>query len=269
MKYFQILLKRAGILFLLFAALSFTGCDGDDSGSSQTDFQYFPLAVNNSWDYNVTTEGNTINDRLEVVSATANSFQLESTPAVPNGIMTNVLSNGTLSSSNGTLKGTGALDFNFLGLENLNINVQNAALYDQNAAVNTTLFTTTGSSTQSLQGFNLEIEYTATTIQQEDVASMAINGTTYSDIIHSQLIINAKVGSPLTVSGFTTVVNVMPAQDVFIVDNYWAKDVGLIKSDSQFSYQLADLSAFQISLPFPENTEVLTVQTLTSFSVNQ
>ncbi len=268
MKYFQLLLKRAGILFLMVAALLFTGCDSDDSGGTQTDFQYLPLSVNNTWDYNVTTEGSTLNDRLEVVSASANSFQLEATPTVPNAIMTNVLSNGALTTSNGKLMGTGALDFNFLGLENLNINVQNAALYDQNAAVNTTLFTTMGSSTQSLQGFNLEIEYTATTIQQEDVASMAVNGMTYNDVIHSQLIINAKIGSPLTVSGFTTVVSVMPAQDVFIVDNYWAKDVGLIKSDSQFSYQLADLSAFQIPLPFPENNEVLTVQTLTSFSVN-
>lgn len=260
--------KKASILCLALTALTFTNCDSDDGGSAQSDFQYFPLQIANSWIYDVDTEGVVVTDVLEVTSNTGTSFELTATPAVANALMTGVLSNGTLTAENGKLSGSGSLNFGFQGIDNLDIEVNNAALYDQNAAVNTTLSTTTGSASQTAQGVTLEINYTATTVQQADVSSMMVNGVTYSDVIHSQLIVNASIVSPITVAGFTTNISIMPAQNVFVVDNYWAKDIGLIQSDSQFSYQLADLSALPVALPIPTSQEILTVQTLTSYMVN-
>jgi hypothetical protein len=268
MNKFSPLLQKASLLCFAFAALTITSCDSDDDGAAQNNFQYFPLEVANSWFYDVDTEGVVVTDALEVTSSTGNSFELTATPAIANALMTGVLSNGTLTAENGKLSGTGSLNFGFQGIDDLNIEVNNAALYDQNAAVNATLSTTTGSASQSLQGIIIDINYTATTVQQATMNSMVVDGTTYTDVLHSQLIVNASIGSPITVAGFTTVISVMPAQNVFVVDNYWAKDIGLIQSDSQFSYQLADLSALPVTLPIPVSQDILTVQTLTGYVVN-
>lgn len=245
-----------------------TSCEGDDAANAGTNFQYFPLTVANSWDYDVTTASTIVTDVLVVSSSSGASFELDSTPVVANALMTGVLSNGTLTGTGGKLLGTGSLDFSFQGIDDLNVDVENAALYDQNATPNQVLFTTNGSSTQSLQGIDINITYTATTIQKAAVANMMVEGASYNDVIHSQLIINATIGSPITVAGFTTNVSIMESQDVFIVDNYWAKDIGLIKSNSQFSYQLVDLTGLPVTLPIPANSSVLTVQTLTNYNIN-
>lgn len=268
MKINKTIFNRLSLIGIAVICFALTSCDGDDSGNAQTDFQYFPLAANNSWNYDVTFDGAVFSDELQVFNSSGDSFQLSANPTPPNALMTNVLSNGRLTASNGKLVGTGEVIFSFQGINDLNISVTNAALYDQNASANTTLSTTVGSSSQSLSGFDLDINYSAKTIQQASLENLSVEGTTYQDVIHSQLIINASISSPITVGNLTTSVNILDSQDVFVVDNYWAKDVGLIKSESQFSYQLVDLSAFNVTLPLPESGDNLSIQTLTSYTVN-
>ncbi|MGB5980637.1 MAG: chorismate synthase [Nonlabens sp.] len=253
------------ILTCLFCAflLILSSCSSDDSNGSND--IYFPLEVGNEWEYSVTTDGNTFIDVLRVASVTGETYQMEVEPALPAAIMSSVLSNATLQQDGGRLIGTGSLTFDLFGLDNLDFTVTDAALYDQNESQGTTLTSVDGSLTRPIQGFDLVIDYTATTVQQESLENLSVGGVVYSNIIHSQLIINVEIGTTASFGGFDIPVVIMPAQDVFVIDNYWAQDVGLVRSTNNFSYTLSDFSSFGVALPFPQTADILTVQELDEF----
>ncbi|MDP5100380.1 MAG: chorismate synthase [Nonlabens sp.] len=252
---------------LLSIAILLTACTSDDS-ASDTSFSYLPLSVNNSWTYDVTTGTTVVTDMLTVNSTTGSRYTLTSNPTPGNGVMTNLLTSGELNEDGGKLVANGSFSLANLGFGNFNVAIVNGVLNDQNAGNGTETFTTSGMFSETVQSFNLVFNYTAKNIQRADLATLTVNGTTYNDVEHSQLIINANIVSPITVANITQNITLMRAQDVIVIDNYWAKDVGLIKSDNQLDYMLEDFSSFGIMLPVPQAADLLSVQTLTSFTVN-
>jgi hypothetical protein len=97
---------------------------------------------------------------------------------------------------------------------------------------------------------------------------MSVNGTAYTDVIHSQLLITASITTDITIVGFTQEIPLLAPQEVIVIDNYWAKDIGLIKSDSQLDYSLEDFSALGVTLPVPQSASILTEQDLTAYTIN-
>jgi hypothetical protein len=257
---------------LAFCLISLVSCDPDDdngnSSSTNTDFSYFPLAVANNWDYDVVTGTDTSSESLTVASVTGNSYTLTANPTTPVGFMTRILSGGALEAVSGKLIGNGTIDFGLQGLNNFNVTITNGTLYDQNASADTELYSTTGSTTQTVQSFDLDINYEVTTVQQAEVAQMTVEGISYTEVIHSQLIINASITTDVSIAGFTQQVPLLAPQDVIVIDNYWAKDIGLIKSENQLDYMLEDFSSLGVTLPVPQSAQILTVQNLTGYTVN-
>ncbi|ARN71044.1 chorismate synthase [Nonlabens tegetincola] len=255
--------------YLLATTLLFiiASCSSDDE-SPRTDFDYFPSSLNSSWNYDVTTDGVVSQDVLTISNETGSSFTLQSNPDPANGLMSTILTSGTLTKESGRLLGSGNLNLSFQGLNDFDISINNAPLYDQNAGANQELFSTTGMTTQPVQGYDLNIVYTARTVQQSDVTSLQVNGSNYSDVLYSQLIVNATITSDVQVAGFTTTVPVMNAQDVIVIDNYWVENVGLIKSDVVFTYQLEDFSSLGVNLPIPSTDRIESNQELTAYTIN-
>jgi hypothetical protein len=182
--------------------------------------------------------------------------------------MTNLLTSGELNEDGGKLIINGTYSLGNLGLGNFNVPIVNGVFNDQNARNGSETFTTSGMFSEMVQNFPLVINYTVKNFQRADVASITVEGTTYTNVEHSQLVINANIVSPITIAGISQNITLMRAQDIIVIDNYWAKDVGLIKSDNQLDYMLEDFSSFGIMLPVPQAADLLSVQTLTSFTVN-
>jgi hypothetical protein len=256
------------ILFAI-CLISIVSCDSsDDEGSvSNNDFKYLPLTVNNSWDYEITTGTDTSTETLSVDSVSGQEYTCTSNPTAAVGFMTRILTSGNLKAESGKLIGNGTVDFGIQGLDNFNVTITDGTLYDQNANARTVLYSTNGSTTQTVQGFDLDINYEAKTIQQASVSQMTVEGVTYTDVIHSQLIINATITTDITIV-VTQQVPLLNSQDIIVIDNYWSKDIGLIKSNNQIDYTLEDFSSFGIALPVPQSASILTEQNLTSFTVN-
>lgn len=255
---------------VLFALLlvSIISCDSSDDERTNNNFSYLPLAVNNSWDYEIATGTDTSSETLTVSSVSGNEYTCTSNPTSAVGFMTRILTSGDLKAESGKLIGNGAIDFGIQGLNNFNVTITDGTLYDQNASPRTELYVTNGSTTQTVQTFDLDITYEAKTVQQASVAQMTVEGVTYTDVIHSQLIINVAITTDVTLAGFTQQAPLLAPQDVIVIDNYWARDVGLIKSDNQLDYMLEDFSSFVGSLPVPQSASILTEQNLTGFTVN-
>lgn len=256
-------MKKLTLLFL--ASITLIACTDDDNGTTRStnDFSYLPLAMDNTWDYDVATGTDLFNDNLEITSVNGASYEMTATPDPANGLMSGVLSSGTLTATSGKLISNGNLDFSFQGLGSYSIPVANGVLYDQNALANEELFNTSGSFQEAIDGFNLDINYTAKTVHIGTVPSITVPAGTFTNVLHSQLIINVSISSQAIVS-----ITLLQPQNVIVVNNYWAQDVGLIKSDNQLNYALEDFSSFGITLPIPQSANILTTQDLTAYTLN-
>lgn len=256
------------ILFSIFL-ISLISCDSsDDEGpGTNTNFNYLPLTINNNWEYEITNGIDTSTETLSVSSVSGNEYSCSSNPSAAVGFMTNVLTGGTLKVESGSLIASGTIDFSLQVLDNFSVTITDGTLYDQNKNPNTELYTTSGTTSQTIQGYEIDVNYEASTKQLANIAQMTVEGVTYTDVIHSQLIINAAITTEITVV-IPQQIPLMTSQDIIVLDNYWAKDTGLIKSDSQLDYMLQDLSSFNLSLPIPQSASILTEQNLISFTVN-
>lgn len=256
------------VLFIATVALLIS-CGGDDDSSNGTaNLDYLPLTVGNNWDYEVVTGTITLNDNLEVTSESNGSYTLTSTPDPANGLMTGFLSSGELSKDPGRLLINGSLGFNFQGVGDFSIDVMNGPIYDQNANPNQEIFSTSGTFNETIDGLDLDINYTATNIQLANEPSITVPAGTYTDVIHSQTIINVTISTDIEILGLTQTITLLDPQDVIVIDNYWAENVGLIKSDNQLEYELEDFSGLGFNLPLPQSADVLTVQSLTTATIN-
>ena len=119
------------ILYAL-CLVAFIACDSsdDDANASNTDFNYFPLSVTNTWDFEIATSTDVSNESLTVDTVTGTEFTLIANPTAPTGFMTRILSGGALKAENGKLIGNGNIDFGLQGLSNFNVAIVNGTLYD-------------------------------------------------------------------------------------------------------------------------------------------
>lgn len=255
------------ITICLIAAITIAACTKEENGTN-TNFSFLPLAVNNNWNYDVTIGTTAATDMLTVATASGTTYTLTANPNPANGVMTNLLTSGDINENQGQLIINGAFSLSDLGLGDFDINIVNGVLNDQNATNGAETFSTSGMFSQTVQNFPLVINYTAKNFQRADVASKTVNGVTYTNVEHSQLVINASIVSPITIAGITQNITLMRAQDVIVIDNFWAQDIGLIQSDNELDYMLEDFSAFGIALPVPQAANILSVQALTSYTVN-
>jgi hypothetical protein len=262
------MIKKLAFAICLISIISCDPSDDDGNNVTNNDFSYFPLNTNNSWDYDIKIGADSSIESLTISSVSGNEYTLTANPEPPTGIMTGILSSGTLRATSGKLIGNGTVDFGFQGLDNLTLEITDGIMYDQNASPDTELYTTSATTTQSLLTYDLDINYEVTSVQQANIAQMSVNGTAYTDVIHSQLLITASITTDITIVGLTQEIPLLAPQDVIVIDNYWAKDIGLIKSDSQLDYSLEDFSALGVTLPVPQSASILTEQDLTAYTIN-
>lgn len=283
------------ISFALFATLFLASCSSDDDGDNNNNDpitgNYMPSTVSDLWTYNV--EGTNSNDSnlnftetdfISVATSTGNGFTLvannNNSPA--SGTMNAILVNGTLARDETTLKFSGDLELpsEFSDFSNTTISLQDVMIYDLNASNNSTLSEVTGSFTQDLdlEGniLPLTVTYTLTTKKISNMNSLTVDGEVFSNIFKGELNISMNVVTSIDLLGLGNPVDydVLATQDVLTIENYFAKDVGLIKSESYITYQLdqgllAVLANLQLDLGIPENLTVENTQEIESYLISE
>lgn len=250
------------------AVIAITACSSDDDASTSTvnNNNYMPMTVNNTWDYDLSDGTNQSTESLEVTAVNSGSYSLTSNPDPAVGFMTNLLSSGELSYDMGQLLINGTIGFDFQGVNNISINLTDATLFDQNASANTVLHTQSDSDSQTIQGIDLDFDYTVSNVQMADQSSITVGSTTYNDVLHTQLIIQLKVTTQVVAGPVVQTVTLLREQDVIVVDNYWASDIGLVQSINELDYELENIPG--VNLPIPQSDNIITNQDLTTYSLN-
>lgn len=241
---------------LLFALLLLIGCSSDDETSNEieTPTNYFPLVVDNEWNFSNTTEeetetssnNETLNVEAEIPIENTTKFQLSSTTDEANFSITSILSSGLVYKENGKMFLTGNLNFNLEEGDNLpdfEIDFEDLVVYDETAFPGSILYNLDEGIT--LPEFN-NITLSATVqIQSTSLGSMEsleVSGITYDNVISSSIIVKIGVTATAIVPPLPIpiTVGILDNQEVVVSTNYFANQVGLIKSETSINVEFND-----------------------------
>lgn len=280
------------ITFIL-GLLLIMGCSSDDDASTETETpnpnpdptpietpsNYFPLVMGNEWNYANTTEDETgtsaTNETLNVEDETlvnnTPKYQLISTADNANFSITSILSSGLVYKENGRLLLTGNFNFDLEeegNLPDFGIDFEDLVLYDENAISGSVLFNLDEGIT--LPEFN-NITISATVqIQSKSLGTLEtleVNGVTYEDVLSSSVIVKIGVTASAIVPPLPIpiTVGILDNQEVVVSTNYFANQIGLIKSETTINVEFNDLGAlFPIDL---DDVFTQVNQELTSYSI--
>jgi hypothetical protein len=222
-----------GLLFLLFCY----SCASEDEDILLSDTNYFPLALDNSWTYENTSTGNsntiTGSENLSISGVNAQNPQRFSfTKTVTNfsGVFTTILSSGEVFKQNGeqTIIFDGEYSV-FLNdeLPSFTIPLSDVTLYDAALIQGDVLYSSLGEVERNINGFPVSLEYEINFAHDGFIDDMTVNGQSYSDVFSSKISLNLSASVFIVFSDFT----ILQKQNASTITNYYAKDIGLIKSD--------------------------------------
>jgi len=276
-------MKSFKLLFLfLFTSLLITSCSSDDDNTDPGEISqpgnYFPSSLNNYWNFDVINTDNTnepvvSTDSLYVASETGSVFTLEvNDNMVANGTMDSFLINGSLTPSENNLIFSGTLELpeeisDFVDFE---INLSNVVLYDTEAALGAELSSNSSTIEQDFNGIPITINYELTTNALGFSESMSLNGEMYSNVITSDIKLNLNVTATIEVFGNPTTIAILESQDVLSITNYYAQAIGLVRSESESSYEISAVAITlfnELEIDVPPSGSGSNVQELSDYFV--
>jgi len=265
------LLYYTSISLLILSLVSCTNNDNDDFVTNSGN--YFPLTLDNYWNYNVTNSNLDLNqtqntrDSLFVSSANNNAFEV-AINGIAKGTMNTILTQMDLSRTSNGLMGTGNIIFPFEGLDDLQIGVNNAIFYNTNIATNETLSSVDGVIEQNIEGLPITTTYNLKTIQGPFSNSLFLNNENYDNVIESSIILELTITTKVEViPGNFVDVLILDTQNVLDIKNHYAKDIGLVRSEALISYHLEDFSQIGITLPLAGSLNATSVEALDTHDV--
>ncbi|MEO0038795.1 MAG: hypothetical protein RIQ59_2006 [Bacteroidota bacterium] len=259
------MMKSKAIIALLLITTLLTSCSQSNNTSGQDDptdaipTVYMPLSNGNYWDYDVqqVTPG-AVNssigiDHLFISNDTlinGVTYKKMKTTAMPNGFFSNTLRNNGVKISGSSLVATGTFNLPFPGLTTpIQISLNNFAFFKENAAANTEISTSSGTLHQTVTAngstYPLDIDYTLKSIAQETFATYTSNGVTYPNVKKSRLILNLRITT--TSSGITA--TLLADQPVLTMNEYFAKNIGNVYTNTYFHYDINADIASQFAVP--------------------
>lgn len=251
-------------------------CSSDDSsaivGNNTSSGEYLPLTTNNYWVYDVQNDlGGSrdsifISGDLQVNNTTYKKF---SSQQMPSGFFSGTINNNGVRKDGDQLTMTGAAMITFFEDLPLSINLQDFVIMKENAASGVALSTETGVLPYQFEEYNFNFNYTLTSTSQGSLATYtAPNGTIYNDVKAVQVKLIVMVNTLIDIGGFSVPVTIMPSQDVVVSTRYYAKNIGVVSSETDIQYELSDFSSFGITLPLPESFSTHEEEVLVNHEAN-
>lgn len=248
--------KIAYTLAALAAVMAFSCGSDDNNNNGNNTAVYLPLDNGNYWVYDTNTQGvdGTVDtsgrDSLYVANDTvigAYTYKKFKTPAAATGFYTGSLSGNGIRLSGSKLLVTGSTSIAVSEDLPLNISIQDFAIFDADATAGTQIGSTSGSFQQTIQGLPLTFTYTLKTTAGNNAASLTVNGETYTNIktVLTTLTLEINIA--------TLGLPILEEQDVVASNQYFAEGVGVVKTSTDITYNLANFSSLGITLPIPQS----------------
>ena len=165
---------------------------------------------------------------------------------MPNGFFSNTLRNNGVKINGSSLVTTGTFSLPFPGLTTpIVINLNNFTFFKDNAPIGSEIGITTGTIQQTVNNYPLDINYTLKAVAQESLPNYTSNNVTYNNVKKTRLLLNLKIST--TNSGVTAIL--LADQTVFTINEYFAKNVGNVYTNTYFHYDINPDIATQFGVP--------------------
>lgn len=267
-------IKKLTLLLSISLFISIS-CSSDDDGIGSGDDvkNYYPLVVENNWDFENTLSSPSqddiiSNEKLSVSNLLddngSDAYELETDNPEGSGPVTLALSQGILMKNASNLVYSGIFNLSLDQLPGVDLDLENVVIYDFSASSGTEIFSETGNLEQSFQNIPLEIVYSITSEMGDSFVNFDVNGVTYEDVINSKLVINLEVRT-IPTSELPFPFTVLQSQDAVVINNYFANNVGLIQSETETTLTFEELPIPGFSM---EDLEFNTLQLLVDYSVS-
>ena len=251
-------MKLPKYLFYFLVSFAIISCSDDDNNDAEeTISNHFPLTVGNSWAYNNETtyqDGASTNSQetLTVESTSEEQgvtyYKLESDASInEKGFFTGILTAGSLIMADNQLIYNGELSVDLSGfgldLDNLSIPLNNIIVFDAEANSGENLTQINDVITRNVNlpqvgTVPFTIEYNLRTVQNEFLNSYTVNEEEFQDVLSAGIIVNLEIS--VSLSGFQ--IPILQSQDAIQMTNYYADNVGLIKSETSINYDFEELN---------------------------
>ncbi|MAN26565.1 MULTISPECIES: hypothetical protein [Mesonia] len=251
-------MKLPKYLFYFLVSFAIISCSDDDNNDAEeTISNHFPLTVGNSWTYNNETtyqDGASTNSQetLTVESTSEEQgvtyYKLESDASInEKGFFTGILTAGSLIMADNQLIYNGELSVDLSGfgldLDNLSIPLNNIIVFDAEANSGENLTQINDVITRNVNlpqvgTVPFTIEYNLRTVQNEFLNSYTVNEEEFQDVLSAGIIVNLEIS--VSLSGFQ--IPILQSQDAIQMTNYYADNVGLIKSETSINYDFEELN---------------------------
>ena len=229
-------------------------CSDEDNGStSKTAHLYFPEADGNYWTYDVAMTEATNRDSLYVLKDTvinSKTYKKLNTKTTPFGFLSSSLNKNGVRAEGNKIYLSGGLGLDFTSALPIEFKLEDFVMFKEDAKANEQLSTASGTVEQAFQGFPLKIDYTLKSVAQPNIASFtAKNGEVYHDIKPVLFTLELKIST--TFSG--TPINILNTQNVVTSTQYYVKNVGVVYTKTEMTYQTPDFAQMGIELPIPQS----------------
>jgi len=250
-----------------------TSCSSDSASSPTEDNSppttYMPLVNGNYWVYDVDNQGTFSRDSLYIANDTiinTVTYKKMKTLTTPTGFFSSTLQNNGVKINGSKLEMTGQFNFSFGLTSPISLGVTDFIFFKENAVANDLLSTTSGTINQTVQTYPLTIDYTLKTICDGSLATYTSNGTTYTDVKKTKVVLNLKIVSYQTVAGIQVPITLMNAQDVITSTQYYSKNIGMFYTNTAINYQLNSIPG--VTLPIPSNGSQTQEEFLSNYHLN-
>jgi len=244
-----------------------TDDDTDDQNDQMEPLSYFSLTAGDQWNYESTTDMNeTTQDTLSVIGDVIIDdvmFKDLEVNMENGGFMTGLFSTGGLREENTILEYSGAISFPLDDMNTIDIEIPLLKLYDESIPQGMLIDQIEQVVEQEIDGTPITVTTVVSSYSQGLNQNVTINGFPFESTINSNLTINATITA--TLLGIT--VTVLEPQDILVVENAYAQNIGLVSSDLNFNYEFVDLSALGITLPFPQTGSGTSQQLVVDYEV--
>lgn len=257
-------------------ALFFMSCSSDDSSANPNEnntptADFLPLQEGNYWVYNVESETAPAGQDHLYISGTetinGKVYDKFLTQEAPMGFYSSSLYNSGVRQEGDKLLVTGQTQFAFAEGVPLDINVTDFVIFKENAVSGQILGTTSGTINQTIEGYDLQINYVLTTTAKGSLATHTAGTHTYNDVKKVETVLNLTISSPVTIGGVQSSVTIMPAQNAVVSTQYYAKEIGVVHVETDINYNLSPF-AQNLPLPVPTSFNDHQEEVLSSYNVN-
>lgn len=263
-------MKKLPIVPTLLLIVFCISCSEGDDLFLNSDVDYFPLEVDNSWTYenqfNQGSENSQSTETLTIETKNQNQYHFNQSEDELVGIFTSMLASGKVFKQNGnqkiTLDGKFNIELNS-DLTNLEFPIDDIVLYDANLSQGNTMSFSSGEFQQEINDLPVNFKFEISSIHKGFSVEKNVNGVNYEDVFISEIRVSLSANVFIVFSSFT----ILQKQEVASITNYYSKDVGLIKSEVSAEIIFEDIPE-QLNVDIPD-VNFTSSQELKNYSLNQ